>query len=950
MSVHSDKYRTRRSLFALVTAASLPLAVLLGPVPAGAADSADPAPPATAHHHPEPDWDVFEKVTLTREVGEPMSMAVLPDRRVLHTNRQGQFRLYDPHTSSTRIITSLPVYQFSEDGMQGIALDPDFENNHWVYVYYSPVIPGIPDGPAPDEVEPGDEHIFDQWQGHNTLSRFTFVDDPVNPYIDLDSEQQILDVPINRGLCCHNGGDIGFDSAGNLYLSTGDDANPFQSQEYSPIDVRPGRNPGFDAQRSSANTADLRGKLLRITVNEDGSYDVPAGNMFTEGEWDHLFPDGVYDPELARPEIYAMGFRNPFRFSVDPVTDTVYLADYGPDAREPDPARGPRGTVTWHIIDSPRNVGWPYCIGNNFAYVEYDFATGESGDPFDCANGPVNTAPLNTGLEQLPPVTPAEVWYHNYIPVPEFPELGSGGGGGPMGGPVYQYDESVAAEHPTAFPEEFDGVPLFYEWMRDYIKQFHLTDDRAGLDSITDMLPTMEWNRPMDMEWGPDGSLYVLEYGGGFFVEHPLAQLSRVDYVLDGRSPAARVAANPRSGQAPLEVAFSSAGTHHPEDGGEIVDYLWTFGDGATSDATDPVHTYTDEGIYPAMLTVTDADGRTGQASVTIVVGNTAPEVELELPVDGGFFDWGDEVAYRIDVTDVEDEQISCDDVVLNSALGHAGHAHPISEHTGCSGTFVTAQAGHGANEDIYWVLTARYTDQGAGGLPPLTGLDQVTLQPKRKQAEYFVDAHGVTTASAGDPAEGGNQRLAQVNHGDWAAYEPINLLNVDEIQFRVRSSGAGGTIEIRQDAPDGPLLGAADVPDTAEAWTFVAAEVDDPGATLTAYLVFTNPAAPAGAELFTVNFFQAVGEGVAGPPPPPRCDGSIVLGVADSGVADRDSGHGGCVSELLDDGREWRHRGEFVAHVTDVTQQLVDEGVITRGERASLIRAAAGSGIGGRS
>jgi hypothetical protein len=140
-------------------------------------------------HEADVDWDQFEKVTLTTEVGEPMSMAVLPDRRVLHTNRHGQFRLYNPDTAATQIITSLPVYHFSEDGMQGIALDPDFEDNGWVYVYYSPQIEDFPEGAAPEEIEPDDDpSVFDEWMGKNHLSRFKFVDDPVSPFIDLASE------------------------------------------------------------------------------------------------------------------------------------------------------------------------------------------------------------------------------------------------------------------------------------------------------------------------------------------------------------------------------------------------------------------------------------------------------------------------------------------------------------------------------------------------------------------------------------------------------------------------------------------------------------------------------------------------------------------------------------------------------------------------------------------
>jgi cytochrome c len=65
-------------------------------------------------------------------------------------------------------------------------------------------------------------------------------------------------VPADRGICCHVGGQIDFDGRGNLFLSTGDDTNPFFSDGYAPLDDRPGRNPAFDARRSSGNTNDLR--------------------------------------------------------------------------------------------------------------------------------------------------------------------------------------------------------------------------------------------------------------------------------------------------------------------------------------------------------------------------------------------------------------------------------------------------------------------------------------------------------------------------------------------------------------------------------------------------------------------------------------------------------------------------------------------------------------------
>src|SRR5699024_10597708 len=126
------------------------------------------------------------------------------------------------------------------------------------------------------------------------------------------------------------------------------------------------------------------------------------------------------------PEIYAMGFRNPFKIGIDPRTDTLLVADYGPDAGSPNPERGPAATVEWNALTEPGNYGWPYCVGDNIPYIDYDFATGTSGEPFDCANGPTNDSPNNTGLEQLPPAIPATIWYQNSGALGNAPEIGAG--------------------------------------------------------------------------------------------------------------------------------------------------------------------------------------------------------------------------------------------------------------------------------------------------------------------------------------------------------------------------------------------------------------------------------------------------------------------------------------------------------------------------------------------
>ena len=673
--------------------------------------------PSAAVAAPPPDSN-FQKVVIDATPGEPIDLAVLPDGSVLHTDRNGDVWLHDADTGLKTLAAKIDVYSHDEEGLQSIALDPNFEENGWIYLYYSPPLNTPVDNPATPTVNEGDAPEFGTpaqfaaFKGYIQLSRFQWTGDS----IDLDSEQQILRVPVDRGICCHVGGDIVFDENGNLLLSTGDDTNPFQSDGSAPIDERANRNPAFDAQRSAANTNDLRGKILRIHVNADGSYTSVAGNLFY----------GDNSP-LTLDEIYVMGLRNPFRIEYNQETGELYIADYSPDANTPDPLRGPAGQGKWSIVTEPANFGWPYCATAELPYVDYNFATGVSGAPFNCDN-PVNQSPNNTGLTQLPPVTQPDVWY-TYTLSAEFPELETGGIG-PMAGPAYQFDAKVAkGKKSTAWPEYYDGVPLFYEWTRDYIKAFFT--EGGDVTRIEDVLASFDLQNPIDIEFGPNGSLYVLNYGNGFFGSNqPGAELVRIDYIKPGgnRSPTVNVAASQDEGAAPLTVEFTST-VADPE--GRRIKYAWDFqGDGTIdSRQPNPTFTYTEDGVYRATLTVTDQGGRIVSDYVEITVGHR-PVVELTVNTDANGFQFGDTVTYSVAVTD--DQPVDCNKVQVTYILGHDTHGHPQSTAFGCTGQFVTTvPTGHDpSTDDLNAVFAASYTDPGSGSLPPLTGTDQVVIEP----------------------------------------------------------------------------------------------------------------------------------------------------------------------------------------------------------------------------
>jgi cytochrome c len=831
------------------------------------------APGAHAQLPPLPSiGNEFEQVTLamgSETAGEPIGLAVLPNGDALHTSRDGRV-FYTTKEGDTTVAARVPVYTHDEEGMQSVAVDPNFEQNNWIYLYYAPKLdtpaddpatPGINEGDAPTDGAEADFAPYKSWQ---YLSRFKLN----GTTLDLSSEQVFLKVPSDRGLCCHVGGDIAFDAQGNLYLSTGDDTNPFASDNYTPIDERATRNPSYDAQRTSSNTNDLRGKVLRIRPQADGSYTIPAGNLFGPGG---RYPDA--DPAKARPEIYAMGFRNPFRMSVDPRTGWVYLGEYGPDAAAADPDRGPQGVVEFNQIREAGNYGWPYCTGPNFAYNDYDFATGTSGPKFDC-QAPVNESPRNTGLRELPPAQPAWIWYDGgtvYYNGKATDEFGTGGEA-PMGGPVYDYDPDLDSS--VKFPESYDGRPFVGDWTRGWIKTIDIGPDGEPT-AIHPFFDTATIAAPMDMAFGPDGSLYVLDYGSGSYTGGaPDSALYKINYVQGSRAPIAKASATPNNGTAPLTVRFSSEGSHDPD--GEPLAYAWDFDGNGTVDSTEanPTHVYTQTGNYTARLTVSDVGGKTGTSAETITVGNTRPTVKLEFPSTGLIYDHGDRVQYKVTVTDPEDGAIDCSKVMVQTALGHNEHAHGDQSSTGCEGTVTVPPAWEAEDQFIFYVLNVSYTDGGgAGDSAPLTGSAEAVLQPRVRQAEHFTTSSGVAVENSSDPAGGGGRAIGQLEHGDHVAYAPINLRDIDRLDLRVAPGALGGTIEARVDAPDGPLVGSVNVPGTGtpQPWTTVRMPVTDPDGARKLFLVFSNPLVPQNPALpgsmFSVNFIEFIGRGVNSTP-----------------------------------------------------------------------------------
>ena len=278
---------------------------------------------------------------------------------------------------------------------------------------------------------------------------------------------------------------------------------------------------------------------------------------------DNPFFDGAGPNKDA---IWARGLRNPFRMSFDAGTGRLYIGDVG----------GNDHSVAMEEVNigTPgANYGWPMCEGS--------------------CGCPGTTGPL-----------------YSYAHANRDASI--------TGGFVY---------HGTQFPAEYRGSYFFGDYAKNTINRLRLGPNGELLgasnfwpaDGASD---TETVGDPVDLVEGPDGSLYYIDIGFNESHEPNGSAIRRIRYTIGNQPPTAVASASPTSGQPPLTVQFSSAGSLDPE--GSALSYSWTFGDGTTSTAANPSHTYTASGGYTARLSVSDGVNSTLSAGIPIAVGEPA--------------------------------------------------------------------------------------------------------------------------------------------------------------------------------------------------------------------------------------------------------------------------------------------------------------------------------------
>ncbi|MDC6352789.1 PKD domain-containing protein [Zeaxanthinibacter sp. PT1] len=751
----------------------------------------------------------FQKVELITEMTNAVNFEFSPDGRIFIVDRYGELLIYDPNTQVTVSAGTIEVFKDFEDGLLGVAFDPGFLSNNYIYLHYSPLNVSV-----------------------NRVSRFTMNGNT----LDLGSEVIMMQWPTQRNGCCHSGGDLDFDSNGNLYIATGDNSN---HSDYAALDEVNSVN---SAEKASSNTNDLRGKILRITPQPDGSYTIPGGN---------LFPNGTG----GLPEIYVMGARNPYRMFVDKEnTDWLFWGEVGPDANFDGP-EGPEGKDEMNLTKTAGNYGWPYFSGENEPYL-IDYApTPYYNDP---AN-PQNISTWNTGATSLPPARPSWIdFFHKSY----------------MAGPRYYYNPSLSDQQ--RLPIEYDEIFFYFDFNSSRVWAVQMDADGNILGEPEALLQAFPGGGFgfIDMKVGPDGHLYILEYGAGCCPNNTgTGKLVRMDYIgiVTNSSPVVEASADPDNGSLPLTVNFSSAGTFDPD--GDPLTYAWDFETDGTIDSTEenPTFQYTVAGTYNVQLMVDDGNGGVSTKNLTIYAGNNAASFTFSTPIDGGLMNWNDDIQLDLLVEDVEDGttadgSIDCADVNVVPSLGHLNHFHDDMGLDGCPQNLNLDPTNHNTygEMDVFYVLGANYTDQGG-----LQAFEQIQLHPKRKEAEHFDDDDNITVIGNSDEWGGGSEAI-RVNRDGFISLDGRNLANINSVKYRVASQIAGGSIELRLNSPTGTLLATTNVPSTGSLnnWVDIQSPITDPGGKNDLYFVFKN--STNAVDIFDLNYIEFIGQGVSVDNTPP--------------------------------------------------------------------------------
>ncbi len=707
----------------------------------------------------------FQETVVFSGLVNPTVVKFAPDGRVFVAEKSGRIKVFDSLADPTPDVFAdlrTNVHDYWDRGLLGLALDPAFPTNPYVYALYT--YDHILGDPAPpprwgDSCPNPPGATSDGCVVSGRLSR-------IRASGNVGGAEQVLIEDWCQQYPSHSIGSLAFGLDGALYVSGGDgasftfadygqDGNPLNPCGDTPM------GPGGAQTAPTAEGGALRSQDLRTAADPttlDGAIlrvDPATGAALATN------PNASSSDANAR-RIIAYGLRNPFRIAARPGTDEIWVGDVG--------------WATWEELNriaSPtsglRNFGWP-CYEGSGRQGSYDNLNLDLCENLYAAGTSAVAAPYYT--------------YRHSDSIVSGEACANGQGSSTVG---------MAFYNGGSYPASYDGALFFADYSRDCLWYMPL-----GTNGLPD--PTKRTNfltpaaNPVHLEIGPGGDLFYVDLNGG--------AIRRIQYLGTNQPPVATATASPTSGSVPLTVAFDGRGSSDP-DGGPL-GYAWDLdGDGSFDDGTASTATYTYDspGDRAVRLRVTDQEGAIGTSdSITIRVSNNPPQPTIDSP--GGTVTWkvGDRVSFSGHADDPEDGALPASALRWDLVLKHCPldcHEHPIESFAGtATGSFTAPDHEYPAH------LELRLTATDAFGVSTRVSR---ALHPRTVSLTFATSPTGLTLQVGGrSQAAPFSRTVIEGSRNTVTAISPQDLGGVRYTFVRWADGGTSASREVSAGAGGG--------------------------------------------------------------------------------------------------------------------------------------------------
>jgi len=481
----------------------------------------------------------FQETVVFSGLTNPVNIRFSPDGRVFVAEKSGLIKVFDNLTDTTPTTFAdlrTNVHNFWDRGMLGMALDPNFPNNPYVYVLYT--YDAAIGGTAPRWGSPGATSdgcptppgaTTDGCVVSGRLSRLQ-----ANGNVMTGSEQVLIEDWCQQ-FPSHSIGDLVFGADGALYVSGGDGAS-FNYVDYGQTGNPCGDPPGGTLTPPTAEGGALRSQSLRRPAGEP--VNLNGAILRVDPATGLGMPNNPLagNPNTNAQRIIAYGLRNPFRITARPGTNEIWVGEVGWSTWE-EINRIPNPTDS-----TVENFGWP-CYEGNARQSGYDSANLNICENLYNAGSGAITAPYFT--------------YNHGSKVVSTDNCPTGSSS--AAGLTFQFGSG------TAYPVEYQDALFFADYSRDCIwVMFEGTNGQPNPSNIKAFVEAAA--NPVDLEMGPDGNLYYVDFDGG--------TIRRIVYFNQNQPPIAVATANPTSGSSPLTVNFNGTGSSDP-DAGDTITFAW---------------------------------------------------------------------------------------------------------------------------------------------------------------------------------------------------------------------------------------------------------------------------------------------------------------------------------------------------------------------------------------